>query len=94
MALQTFPDKRETWAAIKRMGDVLGREVCYLVGSTHHFCLGDGGTISLTPDSGRRFRIERWREGAVSDTLWARSEDPARLADVALGLSMGMELAA
>lgn len=87
MALQTHPTQAETWAALKFVGQVLDREVCYLVGPTHHYCLGDGGTISLTPDSGQRFRLERWRDGAVSSTLWVLSEDTARLADVALGLS-------
>ncbi|MDQ1584513.1 MAG: hypothetical protein QOF36_2567 [Microbacteriaceae bacterium] len=93
MAPSTFPTKAETWAALKLVGRVLDREVCYLVGSTHHYCLGEEGTISLTPDSGHRFRVERWRDGKVTCTLWALTEDPARLADVALALS-GVEVAA
>lgn len=93
MAPSTFPSQAETWAALKQVGRVLDREVCYLIGSTHHYCLGDEGTISLTPDSGHRFRMERWRDGEVTCTLWALNEDPARLADVALALS-GVEVAA
>lgn len=94
MARFGYPTKRDTWAAVRFAGQVLDREVCYLVGSSHHFCLGDGSTISLTPDSGQRFRVERWRDGHVSDTLYAFVGNSSRLADVLLGLTAGVEAAA
>lgn len=94
MARSNYPTKAETWGAVKLAGRVLDREVCYLVGPTHHFCLGDGSTISVTPDSGQRFRVERWRDGHVSDTLYAFVGNSSRLADVLLGLTAGVELAA
>lgn len=84
----TSPAPETISGTLRVVGDLLGREVCWLYQRRFHFPLDeDGWTIAIHPESAGRFRVEacRWTRPVI--TLWAHENDGARLADVVLELA-------
>lgn len=74
--------------ALERVGQLLGRDVCFAYQHRFHFQLRrDGWTIALSAESAGRFRLEacRWSRPVV--TLWVLEDDDARLAGAVLELA-------
>jgi len=78
----TTPTPAETRSALRRIRDLLDLRIVFLHQGRWHFPLEDGWTISLLPDSGRRFRIEACHRGRPCVTLWTFAGDDARLAAI------------
>lgn len=84
----TSPSPEAISGALRVVGDLLQREVCWLYQRRFHFPLDeDGWTIALAPESAGRLRVEACRWTLPVVTLWAREDDGARLADVVLELA-------
>lgn len=69
--------------ALQIIGDVLDRRVCWIYQRRYHFCLGNGWTIAVMPESADRLRIETCHWSRPAATLWSRARDHDRLAAVA-----------
>lgn len=74
------PTNGVTLDVLRTIGDLLGQEVCWFLGGAYHFALAGDWTISLTPDSAGRYRIDRCHLGMSLGTKWCRADDQERLA--------------
>jgi hypothetical protein len=79
------PDR--TLGTLERIGDLLGLSICWVWRRGYYFALGDGWTISITPESAGRFRVELSQFLVPRSTLWALAADEDRLAGVVLDLA-------
>lgn len=82
----TKPLDRETVAALRVVGRVLGQDCAYVDGERFVFPLSDEWALAISPDSAGRFRISACYGLTEVGTLWALAKDPRRLADLAVGL--------
>lgn len=76
--LEHTPER--TLAVLRQAGAVLGLDVCWHLGDSFHFAVGDGWTIAVGPDSAARWRVQacRWTRPAVD--RWVLAGDDERLA--------------
>lgn len=75
------PTPAQTIAALMRVADLLGQDICWLYEGAFHFRLpADGLTIALTPESASRFRLESCALTVPRSTVWVIEGDDARLA--------------
>jgi hypothetical protein len=80
------PLDRETVAALRMVGRVLGQDCAYVDGDRFVFPLGDEWALAISPDDAGRFRISACYGLTEVATLWSLAKDPRRLADLARGL--------
>lgn len=78
------PTDRETIAALRRVGHVLGTTTAYVHAGRFHFRLDDRWSLAILPEDAGRFRVSVFRDGRERATLWAFAGDGDRLADLAL----------
>lgn len=71
-----------TFQALKFIGDVLGVNVCWYHRGSFHFKVGVDRTVSITPDSAGRYRVDYCHLTVPVDTKWAAMHDRARLAQL------------
>lgn len=77
---RSMPFPKATWDLLGRIGELLGRDVCWLYQRRFHFALElDGWTLAVSPESAGRFRLEacRWTRPVL--TLWVLEDDGDRL---------------
>lgn len=75
------PDSDATWDVLRRVGELLNRDVCWSYLRAYHFQLEqDGWTLAVTPESAGRFRLELCRWTVPRDMLLAFQGDDDRLA--------------
>jgi hypothetical protein len=60
--------------------DVLGVDVCWFYCGGFHFRLTDSWTVSITPETAGRLRVETWWWLRPRDRKWAKSDDRNRVA--------------
>lgn len=70
------PEIRNT---LEFVADVLGVEICWLYRGGFHFKLTGEWTISITPETAGRVRVETWWMLLARDRKWAMSDDRNRL---------------
>jgi hypothetical protein len=81
------PIDRDTIAALRLVARVLDMPAAYWADGRFWFPLGDDAwSLSLSPDSAGRFRLGAHYGTTEVGSLWARANDPRRLADLAGGL--------
>lgn len=80
------PLDRDTVAALRLVGRVLGATCAYVDGERFVFPMSAGWALAISPDSAGRFRVSACYGRTEVDTLWSRAKDPRRLADLAEGL--------
>lgn len=81
--LTDMPCSRSVRDALYEVGELLGRDVCWLYQRRFHFPLEeDGWTLAVSPDSAGRIRFEACHWTRPVATLWKFDDDEARLADV------------
>lgn len=82
------PTGKQTWATLVELGELFDTETCWLHRGSFHFKVpaADDLTISLTPESGERFRVEACHLTAPCATVWCLADDHARLAEVVFDL--------
>jgi hypothetical protein len=68
--------------ALDVAADVLEAEICWYYRGDFHFHLGDEWTVSITPETAGRLRVETWHRLRLRDRRWARVEDHARLVEL------------
>jgi hypothetical protein len=66
--------------ALHVAADVLGVDVCWYYCGGFHFRLTDSWTVSITPETAGRLRVETWCRLRRRDRKWARSDDRHRIA--------------
>lgn len=86
MTLATPPTDRHTVAALRVVGRMLGTDAAFYRAGAFYFELGDGWVLRLSPDSAGRFRLAACFGATEVDTMWTRTGDWRRLADLALTL--------
>jgi hypothetical protein len=74
--------ERDVQAALEAVAVVLGVDSCWYYRGDFHFCLGEEWTVSLSPETAGRLRIETWRRLRLRDRRWARVDDRARLMEL------------
>ena len=78
-----MPRSQQLRDLLYRVGDLLGRDVCWLYQRRFHFPLArDGWTLAVSPDSAGRVRLEACHWTRPVATLWIFHDDDARLAAV------------
>lgn len=79
----TVADSHEPHAEIRDAldvaADVLGVGICWFYRGGFHFRLASDWTVSITPETAGRYRIETWRLLRLRDKKWARTGDSNRL---------------
>jgi hypothetical protein len=80
--LSKHEPRREIGDALGVAADVLGVDVCWFYRGGFHFRLYGDWTVSITPETAGRLRVETWCLLRLRDTRWCRSGDPERLADL------------
>lgn len=77
------PCSPTTYRALERVGELLGRDVCWLYRRRFHFTLErEGWTVAISPESAGRFRLELCHWSRTVVCLWALADDDERLAAV------------
>lgn len=71
--------EKEIEDALQVVGDELGVTTCWYYRGDFHFRLPGDWTVSITPESAGRLRVETWSELLLRDRKWARSDDSNRL---------------
>lgn len=66
--------------ALEVAADVLGVTVCWYYRGGFHFRLPSDWTVSFTPESAGRLRVETWSSLRLRDRKWARVADRNRVA--------------
>jgi hypothetical protein len=69
----------EILTALEVAADALGVDICWYYRGDFHFRLRDGWTVSITPETAERLRVETWIGLRRRDRKWARSGDCDRL---------------
>lgn len=69
----------EIYAALEFAADALGVDVCWYYRGDFHFRLTGDWTVSITPESAERLRVQTWSGLRLRDRKWARSGDSERL---------------
>lgn len=89
------PTGRQTWETLVWLGELFGTDQCWLHDGAFHFKVpgDDELTISLTPESAQRFKVQSCRLTVPCATVWASVDDRARLAAVILDLNAEARLA-
>jgi hypothetical protein len=70
---------REILTALHVAADELEVTLCWYYRGDFHFRLPGEWTVSITPESAERVRVETWSELLRRDRKWARSGDSNRL---------------
>src|SRR4051794_25887897 len=73
------PTDHETFVMLMFVASRLDFRRCFAWHGQYHFTYGRGLTLSLTPESAGRFRIEACRWTRPVATLWAFAEDLDRV---------------
>lgn len=83
------PTGKQTWDTLVWLGEVFDTKTCWLHEGSFHFKLPgeDELTISLTPESAERFKVEACCLTVPLATVWSPADDRARLTAVILDLS-------
>lgn len=69
-----------TLDALRVAADVLGVDCCWYYRGDFHFRLRDEWTVSITPETAGRLRVETWAALRRRDRKWAKSDDHNRIA--------------
>jgi len=75
--------------ALDVAADVLGVDVCWFYRGGFHFRLYGDWTVSITPETAGRLRIETWSLLRLRDTRWCGAGDETRLAQLVKEASLG-----
>lgn len=81
-ALSNQEPGREVHAALTAVAAVLGVDMCWLYRGDFHFCLGADWTVSLSPETAGRLRVETWYRLRGRDRRWVRIGDHDRLVEL------------
>lgn len=68
------------FTTLKFIGDTLGISICWYHRGSFHFKVGIDWTVSVTPDSAGRYRVDTCHLTVPVDTKWVAAHDRARLA--------------
>jgi hypothetical protein len=71
--------EKEIEDALQVVADELEVTMCWYYRGDFHFRLSGDWTVSITPESAGRLRVETWMELLPRDRKWARSGDSNRL---------------
>jgi hypothetical protein len=81
-ALSKHEPKHELVDALDVAADVLGVDVCWFYRGGFHFRVTSTDTISLTPETAGRIRIETWHLLRPRGKTWTMSGDSNRLREL------------
>ena len=87
------PDTPTIFRALRGAADALKQNFAYSHDGTYHFALGEGWTISVSPESAGRLRLQACRWVTPVATLWTAATDIDRLQSAVLGLAQEIETA-
>jgi len=73
---------QEIEAALQVIATELRVTMCWFYRGNFHFRLDGNWTVSITPESAERVRIETWSALLPRDRKWARSGDSSRLREL------------
>jgi hypothetical protein len=76
------PRDRDTIAALIVVARRLGAPCAYWAEGRFWFPLSEGWALAISPDSAGRFRLAACADGREVATMWSRSGDWHRLADL------------
>lgn len=80
------PNIAKTIKALRLTGRILGRDVAFQANGRFYFEVGGPYLLALSPDSAGRFRLAACYGSREVGTMWCRSEDTDRLADLVRSL--------
>lgn len=80
------PLDKNTVAALRLLGRLLGEPCAYQLDGRFHFAVAPGWSLAVSPDDAGRFRLGAFYGAEEVATLWCLERDRRRLADLALGL--------
>lgn len=77
----------ELWDALQVVSDVLDVSICWYFRGGFHFRLHGDWTVSVTPETAGRIRVETWSLLRLRDRKWAKVDDARRLTHLVLSAS-------
>jgi hypothetical protein len=80
--LSKHEPKRELADALEVAADALGVDVCWFYRGGFHFRVTREDTVSITPETAGRLRIETWHLLRRRDRKWVMSDHSNRLRDL------------
>lgn len=80
--LSKHEPRQELLDSLRVAADVLRVDVCWFYRGGFHFRVTGDWTVSLTPETAGRLRIETWHLLRLRDKKWAMSGDSNRLRDL------------
>lgn len=80
--LSNHEPREELLDALNVAADVLGTGVCWYYRGAFHFRVTADHTISLTPETAGRLRVETWHLLRLRDRKWVTAGDSNRLRDL------------
>lgn len=80
------PNIRQTIAALRVVGRALGATCAYAYDGAFWFEVSDVWSLTISPDSAGRFRVDACYGRTRVSSLWCRAGDHRRLAELAVGL--------
>lgn len=78
------PTSHETLYVLRYVADVLEVTLCWYYRGSYHFQLQDDWSVSLTPESAERFRVDLCRLTIPRHTRWCRCRDLRRMRNLVL----------
>lgn len=78
------PTDRETIAALRHVGQVLGTTTAFVHEGSFHFRLDSRWSLAISPEDAGRFRVSIFRDARERAIVWSLAGDRDRLADLAL----------
>lgn len=82
-----LPTYKQTFDALRVIGATLDEEWAYFAKGAYHFKLGDDWTVSASPESAARVRLEAHHGGRSRCSIWSPVDDHPRLRGVVLELA-------
>lgn len=80
--LSNHEPREELLDALDVAADVLGADICWFYRGGFHFRVSGDWTVSITPETAGRLRVETWHLLRRSDRRWVMSDDSNRLREL------------
>lgn len=77
-------------STLRHVAGLLDVDRCFLYRRSYHFSLGEGWSISITPESAGRFRVDACKWSRPVLRYWTLAQDEDRLAGLVLDLAGGV----